>query len=355
MPHRLSPHQRWILRGLGGLGLLTAICIASSLAYPRAAPTVAIPDPPSVPLVSDVKLGASVPVAPSSTSIDVGPPLPFDPLPTEPTVVAAPTPIPDPAPVAGPVEVSPSTPQAVSKPDLSYLILPDGRRFIGVHHAALGVIDVEASIRGGVVTRMPSLRIHVDIGSRVETTPYDGAMGRFDGRYVPPAPDPLKAAAVAQARTVAAEREQQKRAEAAERERIQRQEVARLVVRQETGRRVAAATEQVRMAKQREQLLSQNATALDADRRIKLELINGLQLQLNTAMDRWNQDVQTRGKRVVNPDGTITGGPTPATEALVNNLQVQMLQARATRSPESNGSSAPKETNSRLWPPRFQV
>jgi hypothetical protein len=81
--------------------------------------------------------------------------------------------------------------------------------------------------------------------------------------------------------------------------------------------------------RERDRLLADRAAPQEADRVAAQQLAHGLQLQLNTANDRWNLEVQQLGPRKQLPDGSWTGGPTPATEALVVHLTRQLAEARA--------------------------
>lgn len=222
-----------------------------------------------------------------------------------------------PPPVAEPVAITPAVP-------LQSILLRDGRRFVGIHEPAEGSIVVAAAIRGGDVKRMQAIRVRVAASDIVSSEPYDGRHGDLAMAYVPPPADPRREAELVQAHAVAAERAEARRQEAAERERLRAQEQRHA----EAVRRAADARTAIALARERIIVLAAHVPTLHDDRRLKLELINGLQLQINAARDRWNLEVQNLGPRVVAPDGTRSGGPTPATETLVAQLAQQIRAAR---------------------------
>lgn len=284
----------WIVVGL------VVVVSAAALLWRRPAPVATpVARPPVV--VAPVRTPEAMPLA-------------------TPAPAPVPVPVPDlPTPIQQPVasETKPSV-------ALQSIQLADGRRFIGLHDPVAGVIVVRAAVRGGTVTRMQDITVRVEQTAVSSVTAYDGSLGDLGGPYVPAPVDPARAAAVDSAREASAARAAQRREEAAEQER----ERQRLTRRAAAAQRVDDAKADLQAAGQREQFLAGHAKTLDDDRRLKLELINGLQLQFNTAQDRWNQEVQTLGPRVTKPDGTLGGGPTQATEALFNNLQQQIQQAR---------------------------
>ncbi len=265
-------------------------------------------------------------------------PTPVATLPIAPPVVSEPKPLPPPIleiPVqAPPVPETPATiepePAPVAEPvasiPLQDITLSDGRRFIGVRDEAGHSIIVQAAVRGGSMTRMQSIIIRAGDDEIAKLMPYDGRYGDLAVAFVAPPVDPARAAEVARNRAAAAARAEERRAAAAERERIRLEEQRRT----EAALRVSTAQAALDSAIDRERLLTARVPLLTDDRRAKQELINGLQLQMNAAQDRWNLELQTLGPRVKKADGTWAGGPTPATEELVANLDRQLIQARRT-------------------------
>lgn len=281
--------------------LAVGICVASGAMFwpapPADVPAPAAPAPPR-----------------PSVPIDVGGPI------DEPAT----SPAPQPQPVA---RAGISTPQ----PAWQTIALADGRVFVGTCDDTQETITVQAAVRGGALIRMQPIVIRVPDRGIASLTPYDGALGPINGPFVASV-DPEREADVAKQRETAAIQAEQRRQEAAERERIRQ----RAAQRSQATKRLAAAEAALLAANRREQEIAANASTLDEDRRLKLELANALQLQLNTAQDRWNQEVQTLGPRIRKPDGTWGGGPTEATETLVNSLKEQIRIAR-------NGAAAAEQ------------
>lgn len=284
------------------LSLAVAICVGSgALFWPRQSagvPTPIVAEPrPAVP-------------------IDVGGP--FDGPETRPA--AAPLP-------AAHVDTAAPAPQ----PAWQTIVLADGRTFIGTCDDRREAITVQAAVRGGVLIRMQPIVIRIPARGISSLTPYDGALGAISAQFVATV-DPERQADIAKQRETAAIQAEQRRQEAAERERIR----LRAVQRTQAAKRLGEAEAALLEANRREQELAANAGTLDEDRRLKMELANALQLQLNTAQDRWNQEVQTLGPRIRKPDGTWGGGPTEATETLVIALKEQIRIAR-------NGAAAAEQ------------
>lgn len=278
------------------LGLLAMTACSSRMDTVAPPPHAAPPSAPVAPVAVDPPAGPATTLVPAPASL---------PVPAAPSPAAAP----DPSPTAG---------------QLQSIILADGRRFIGTYDAKNGTIMVTASVRGGTVTRMQAITVRAEAAAVASVAAYDGSLGDLGVPYVAVPVDPVRAIEVAEAREAAAARAEQRRKEAAEQERV-RQLAAR---RAAAVQRLAAAKADLLDATQREERLAGLFKKLAEDRLLKLELINGLQLQFNRAEDRWNREVQELGPRVTKPDGTMTGGPTPATEVLVNNLRNQIQQAQ---------------------------
>jgi hypothetical protein len=283
--------------------LAVGICVASGAMFwpgqPADVPAPVAPAPPRPPV-----------------PIDVGGPI------DEPAA----TPAPLPPPVA-----RTDIPTPAPQPAWQTIVLADGRVFVGTCDATQEAITVQAAVRGGALIRMQPIVIRVPERGIASLTPYDGALGPINGPFVATV-DAERQADVARQRETAAIQAEQRRQEAAERERIRQ----RVMQRSQATKRLSAAEAALREATRREQELAANAGTLDEDRRLKLELANALQLQLNTAQDRWNQEVQTLGPRIRRPDGTWGGGPTEATETLVNSLKEQIRIAR-------NGAAAAEQ------------
>lgn len=277
---------KWLLLAVG-------LCVASGAMFwppqPAVEPVQVAPAPPRPPV-----------------PIDVGGPI------DEPGTMPAP------APQTAVGEIA-----APAQPAWQTIVLGDGRTFIGLCEGTRETITVQAAVRGGVLLRMQPIVIRVPEQGIVSLTPYDGALGAINGPFVATV-DPAREADIARQRESAAIQAERRRQEAAERERVRQ----RAVERSQAAKRLGAAEAELREANRREQEIAANAGTLDEDRRLKLELANGLQLQLNTAQDRWNLEVQTLGPRTRKPDGTWDGGPTEATETLVRALQEQIRLAR---------------------------
>lgn len=289
-----SPHAGSKRRLLPWLGL-AAVASAVVLWWPRPHP---VPPPADPPIVITPVL-----TRPPPEKVDAGPP-------------PAARPLAPPAPPAPP-------PSRATIP-LQSIVLADGRHFIGIHDPVTGTVIVHAAVHGGIVTRMQAITIRVDADAILSATAYDGSKGDIAAGYVPPVVDAARAMDLATAREAAAAREKLRRQEAAERERL------RLLAEQR-----AAAEQRLMMAKDaeltangREHFLTSRQATLAEDRRQQRELLTGLQLQLNTAQDRWNLEFQTLGPRTTAADGTQGGAPTPATELLVGHVQLQIRQAQ---------------------------
>lgn len=271
--------------------LAVGLCVASGALF-LPTPPVEVPEP------------ASPTLPRPSVPIDVGGPI------DEPAAAAKPLP----PPVA-----ETSTPQLAWQT----IALADGRVFVGTCSDTHESITVQAAIRGGTLIRMPPIVIRVPEQGITSLTPYDGALGPINGPFVTSV-DPGRQADIAKQRENASIQAEQRRQQAAESERIRQ----RVVLRSQASKRLGLAEAALGEANRRMQEIAANVGLLDDDRRLKQELANSLQLQLNNAQDRWNQEVQALGPRQRKSDGTWGGGPTEATETLVNALQEQIRVAR---------------------------
>ncbi|MEK7413491.1 MAG: hypothetical protein AAB263_09280 [Planctomycetota bacterium] len=263
-----------------------------------------------------------------------GPPIDNAPhvQPTEPVHATPVQLIPQPEPSAKSVHEQlaptavPATP-VISPPltqpgNLECFELRDGRFFVGSYRADVGSLMVRAAVRGGVTTLVPDMVITVVAAEITARRPYRGEYGDLSTTPVPRAPDPVRSAENARAREQAQAQAAQRRTLEAERERVR----ARTQRRNEVDQRVIALTAAIARDQEREQKLTAHVPQLEEFRKRQDDLLVGLQLQYNTAQDRWNIEIQER-----NPIGRQAGRPTLATEQLVSSLQQQIQAARAAR------------------------